>query len=94
MGSMTSRQLSIALLVFALPLAAGACARAVGAVRVDPQKVQRELTGNVLSAGDLSRSTRNALFLHGLSERFADDPEAALDTMRKNILVAQHATAR
>jgi hypothetical protein len=94
MGSMTSRQLSIALLVFALPLGAGACARPVGAVRVDAQKVQRELTGNVLSTGDLSRSTRNILFLHGISERFADDPEAALDTVRKNILAAQHATAK
>jgi len=94
MGSMTSRQLSIALLVLALPLAAGACARPVGAVRVDAQKVQRELTGNVLSTGDLSRSTRNIPFLHGISERFADDPGAALDTVRKNILAAQHATAK
>ena len=94
MGSMTSRQLSIALLVFALPLAAGTCARAVGVVRVEAQKVQRELTGNVLSTGDLRRSTRNILFLHGISERFADDPEAALDTVRKNILAAQHATAK
>ena len=94
MGSMTRRQLSIALLVFTLPLAGGACARPVGAVRVDAQKVQRELTGNVLSTGDLSRSTRNILFLHGISERFADDPEAALDTVRKNILAAQHATAK
>ena len=89
MMSMTHRQLSIALLVVALPLVAGACAPPVGAVRVDPQKVQRELTGNVLSAGDLSRSTRNVLFLHGLTERFDDDPEAALDTMRKNILAGR-----
>src|SRR5258705_37508 len=89
MRSMTHRRLSIVLLVLALPLAAGACARPVGAVRVDPQKVQRELTGNVLSAGELSRSTRNVLFLHGLSERFDDDPEAALDTMRKNILAGR-----
>ena len=89
MRSMTCRRTSIALLVFALPLAAGACARPVGAVRVDPQKVQRELTGNVLSTGDLSRATRNVLFLHGLSEQFADEPEAALDTMRKNILAGR-----
>jgi hypothetical protein len=94
MGSMTRRRLSIALLVFALPLAAGACARPVGAVRVDAQKVRRELTGNVLCTGDLGRSTRNILFLHGISDRFADDPEAALDTARKNILAAQHATAK
>ena len=86
MRSMTCRRLRIALLVLALPLVAGACAAPVGAVRVDAQVVQRELTGNVLNTGELSRSTRNVLFFHGLSERFDEDPEAALDTMRKNIV--------
>jgi len=76
----------LALLVLAIPLVAGACAPPVGAVRVSPRSVQRELTGNVLSTGELSRSTRNVLFLHGLSERFEDDPEAALDTMRSHIV--------
>ena len=94
MGSMTSRQLSIALLVFALPLAAVACARPVGAVPVDAQKIQREPTGSVLCTGDLRRSTRNILFLQGISEWFADDSEAAVDTVRKNILAAQHETAK
>ena len=89
MRSMTRRRLSIALLAFGLPFIAGACAAPVGAVRIDPQKVQRELTGNVLSTGQLSRSTRNALFLHGLSGRFDDDPEAALDTMRSGILAGR-----
>src|SRR2546427_4600809 len=86
MRSMTCRRLRIALLVLALPLIAGACAAPVGAVRVDAQIVQRELTGNVLNTGELSRSTRNVLFFHGLSERFDEDSEAALDTMRKNIV--------
>jgi hypothetical protein len=76
----------IALLVLVLPLIAGACAPPVGAARVDPRSVQRELTGNVLNTGELSRSTRNVLFIHGLSERFEDDPEAALDTLRSRIL--------
>src|SRR5262245_50643475 len=86
MRSMTCRRLRITLLVLALPLVAGACAAPVGAVRVDAQIVQRELTGNVLNTGELSRSTRNVLFFHGLSERFDDDPEAALETMRKHIV--------
>jgi pimeloyl-ACP methyl ester carboxylesterase len=86
---MTCRRLTIALLVLALPLIAGACAAPVSAVRVDPKHVQRELTGNVLNTGELSRSTRNAVFLHGLSERFDDDPDAALETMRQNILAGR-----
>src|SRR5262245_53109668 len=86
MRSMRRGSRSLAPLLLALPLIAGACAAPVGAVRVDPQHVQRELTGTVLSTGELSRSTRNVLFLHGLSDRFDDDPETALDTMRKHIV--------
>ena len=89
MRSMKRYRLSTALLILALPLIAGACAAPVSAVRVDPKRVQRELTGNVLNTGDLSRSTRNVLFLHGLSERFDDDPDAALETMRQNILAGR-----
>ena len=54
-----------------------------------PKHVQRELTGNVLNNGELSRSTRNVLFLHGLSGRFDDEPEAALEAMRQNILAGR-----
>ena len=89
MRSMKRYRLSTALLILALPLIAGACAAPVSAVRVDPKHVQRELTGNVLNTGDLSRSTRNVLFLHGLSERFDDDPDVALETMRQNILAGR-----
>ena len=79
----------LALLVLVLPLVAGACAAPVGAVRVDPRSVERELTGNVLSTGELSRATRNALFLQGLSQRFDDDPEGVLDTIRTNIVAGR-----
>lgn len=51
--------------------------------------VQRELTGNVLTTGELSRSTRNVLFLHGLLHRYEDDPEAALARMRDDVLAGR-----
>jgi len=81
-----SRPLLGAALLAALPLLAGACAPPVGAVRIDAKVVQRELTGNVLTTGEPSRSSRNVLFLHALDVKFDDEPEAALDELRKSIL--------
>ena len=78
-----------AVLACALPLLASSCAVPVGATRVDPQVVQRELTGNVLTTGELSRSTRNVLFLHGLSHKFEDDHAAALGHLRDDILAGR-----
>jgi pimeloyl-ACP methyl ester carboxylesterase len=83
---MSWKRLLLAALASALSLVAGACAPPVAAVRVDAQKVQRELTGNVLTTGQLSRSTRNVLFLHGLLHKFEDEPEAALGQLRDHIL--------
>src|SRR5262245_34749757 len=62
---MTWSRWFVALLTVALPLVAGACAPPVGAVRVDPQVVQRELTGSVLTTGAPSRTTKNVMFLYG-----------------------------
>ena len=83
---MSGVRLLLAVLVSALPLVAGACAPPVGAVRVDPRTVQRELTGNVLTSGELSRSSRNVLFLHGLLHKYEDNPEAALGQLHDDIL--------
>src|SRR5262252_6763609 len=84
--AMSGVRLLLAVLVSALPLVAGACAPPVGAVRVDPRTVQRELTGNVLTSGELSRSSRNVLFLHGLLHKYEDNPEAALGQLHDDIL--------
>src|SRR5262244_267386 len=84
--AMSGVRLLLAVLVSALPLVAGACAPPVGAVRVDPRTVQRELTGNVLTSGELSRSSRNVLFLHGLLHKYEDTPEAALSQLHDDIL--------
>ena len=80
------RRVLPALLASAMALLASACAPPVGAVRVDPKIVQRELTGSVLTTGSPSRSTRNILFLSGLSEKWEDEPEAALELLRKAII--------
>ena len=79
----------LAILAPALPLVAAACATPVGAVRVDPQVLRRELTGSVLTTGELSRATKNALFVHGLNHNFEDEPEAALGRLRDDILAGR-----
>ena len=86
---MTWQRRLLAMLASALPLVAAACAPPVGAVRVDPQVVQCELTGSVLTTGELSRSAKNALFLHGLNHNFEDEPEAALGRLRDDILAGR-----
>ena len=79
----------LAIVAAVLPLLAGACAPPVGAVRVDPHVVQRELTGSVLTTGKLSRATKNVLFLYGLDEKFEDQPEAALARLREDIVAGR-----
>ena len=63
--------------LLALLLAAG-CATPIGVERADPQSVHRELTGNVLSTGELSDFTQNVLRIGGMADVAEDDPAAAL----------------
>jgi pimeloyl-ACP methyl ester carboxylesterase len=67
-------------------LLAGGCATPVGVERADPQSVHRELTGNVLSTGELSDFTQNVLRLGGVAELAENDPEAALATIREAVI--------
>ena len=66
--------------LLALLLAAG-CATPIGVERADPQSVHRELTGNVLSSGELSDFTQNVLRIAGIADVAEDDPAAALATL-------------
>jgi hypothetical protein len=66
-------------------LLSGGCATPVGVERADPQSVHRELTGNVLSTGEVSQFTQNVLRLGGIAEIAEDDPEAALATLRQAV---------
>jgi pimeloyl-ACP methyl ester carboxylesterase len=88
MDMLNRRWVRLVLLV-ALPLLAAACAAPVGAVRVNPSVVHRELTGSVLTTGHLSRFTQNVLFLQDLSRAFADDPDAAIAQLHGTV-VAGH----
>jgi pimeloyl-ACP methyl ester carboxylesterase len=71
---------ALALLVWTVlaPCLAGGCSTPVGVERADAQSVHRQLTGNVLSTGELSDFTQNSLRSAGLSDLAEDDPQAAL----------------
>jgi pimeloyl-ACP methyl ester carboxylesterase len=60
-----------------LSLLAG-CATPIGVARMDPQAVHRELTGNVLSTGELSQFSQNVLRQYALDELAGTDAAAAL----------------
>jgi pimeloyl-ACP methyl ester carboxylesterase len=71
--------------LWALLLVAG-CATPIGVERADSQSVHRELTGNVLSTGELSDFTENVLRLGGIAEQAEDNPEAALATIHDAVV--------
>jgi hypothetical protein len=55
-------------------LLASACATPISVTRLDSQAAQRELTRNVLSAGEPSRFSQIVLNRADLSARFDKDP--------------------
>jgi hypothetical protein len=61
-----------------LPLVLAACAAPVTVERVAPRTVHRQLTANVLTAGEESGASRIVLHRWDLTERFAADPEGTL----------------
>lgn len=61
------------------------CASPIGVVRGSIQETYYNLTANVLSAGQPSSWSMQALQRANLSERFNDDREGALKELRKTI---------
>ncbi len=61
-----------------LLLLLAACATPVQVERADPRAVQRELTSNAISTGDISEPTQIVLRREDLSEPFDSNPEAAI----------------
>ena len=59
------------------------CATPIAVTRSDPREVQRELTSNVISTGDLSNQTEIVLHRQGLTALFASDPQAALASLHR-----------
>lgn len=66
---------------FLLCCCLSACAAPVGVTRMDAQRVHRQLTGSVVSSGDLSGPTEIILRRHDLTEKFWDEPEAAISQL-------------
>lgn len=65
------------------------CATPVQVEQVDPRAVQRELTSNAISTGDLSEPTQIVLRREDLSERFESDPEAAIAKLHRTATTGQ-----
>ena len=72
--------------LFAMALTISACATPISVTQVDSQTAQRELTRNVLSAGEPSRFSQIILNRADLYARFAEDPEAALWTLHAEVV--------
>ena len=83
-GRQRAKRLAALFGLVALLLASG-CATPIGVERADPQSVHRELTGNVLSTGELSDFTQNVLRIAGIADIAEDDPAAALATLHEAI---------
>jgi pimeloyl-ACP methyl ester carboxylesterase len=64
------------------------CATPIEVTRSDPRDVQRELTSNVISTGELSNRSEIVLHRRNLKELFASDPEAALASLHRTATAA------
>ena len=62
-----------------------ACAAPVQVDRADPRVVQRELTSDVISTGNISEPTQIVLHRQDLTERFESDPEGAIVSLHRTI---------
>jgi pimeloyl-ACP methyl ester carboxylesterase len=74
-------------LVLLLCFAAG-CATPIGVIRGSTQDTYYALTANVLSAGKPSSWSTQVLHRSNLTERYEEDPEAALKEMHKTLAVS------
>ena len=70
-------------------LVASACATPISVTQADPTSVHRELTRNVLSAGEPSDFSQIILNRAGLLDQFADDPEAVLWTLHSEAVAGR-----
>jgi hypothetical protein len=69
--------------ILGLLLLLAACETPISVRLTDPRDVQRELTSNVISTGELSDPTRIVLQQEDLTERFAADPEGAIAALHR-----------
>jgi pimeloyl-ACP methyl ester carboxylesterase len=82
-GAALSASAGLLLLVLA------ACAPPIQVERADPRAVQRELTSNVISTGDISEPTQIVLHRQGLTERFESNPEGAIASLHRTVTTGE-----
>ncbi len=73
------------LLCLSLLVGVAGCATPIGVRSIDPHEAHRRLTANVLSTGDPSAWSTQALHRANLFERFKDDPEATLAELHQTL---------
>ena len=73
----------------ALCLALAACAGPVGATRVDPKVVHKELGRSAVTTGEPSLPTRNVMFERGLFEAFDANQEATIGELHKAMVATR-----
>jgi hypothetical protein len=64
------------------------CATPIGVDQMDAQDVRREITGSVLSDGQLSQSTDLVLQRLGLAERYEEEPKEVITLIREELVGA------
>jgi pimeloyl-ACP methyl ester carboxylesterase len=72
-----------------LLLLLAACATPVQVERADPRAVQRELTSNAISTGDISEPTQVVLHREDLTERFDSDREGAIASLHRAVTAGE-----
>jgi pimeloyl-ACP methyl ester carboxylesterase len=83
---MKSSRPDFRLLVAFFVVLLAACQTPVGVRRANPTRVERELTGNIISTGQLSVETRNALRWAGAEDEYASDPGALIEYLEPLVL--------
>lgn len=73
------------LLCLSLFVGVAGCATPIGVRSIDPRNAHRLLTANVLSTGDPSAWSTQALHRANLFQLFKDDPEATLAELHKSL---------
>jgi len=69
---------SLSMCLVSILFLVSACAVPVRVKQASPEAVQRRLTGDALTTGELSLASQNTLRQHFLTQRFEDAPEHAL----------------
>ena len=79
------RRAALSAAVGLLLLVLAGCATPVQVEQMVPRAVQEKLTSNVISTGDLSEPTQIVLHRQDLTERFGNDPEAAIASLHRTV---------